>query len=269
MPLDLTKPWNELPLVVIDFEATSADPTTCAPVEVAAVRFEGGRAVSEFSTLLDPGMPIPADATAIHGITDEMVQGKPTLAAVAPQLFELAQGAVPVAYNAPYDRTLLHRFVTGSHCPAFDPALTWIDVFVIIGKVDKYVPGTGRLKLGPTCERWGVKLDGAHRAVADCKATGELLMKLLERGAVKSGALGKFLQHTDKARADHEADHAAFRKRMLAEDRQIWRQYACAALAGLTSKPQSQSVEHCAEAAADAANRMLALEKARFVGGAK
>lgn len=272
--LDLTKPWNELPLVVIDFETTGPDPETCQPVEVAAVRFEGGKVVAEFSSLLDPGCSIPEEATKVHGITDEMVTGKPTLLAVAPQLFELAQGAAPVAYNAPFDRAVLHRFVTGNDCPAFDPTLSWIDVFVVIAspKVDKYTSGPGRLKLGAACKRWGIELDGAHRATADCKATGALLFRLLERGAVKSVPLGKLLEHTDSAREAHEADHAQFRKRILAEDRVIWRQYACAALAGALESVELgvfTSDAGRAEWCGKQADALLALEKARFVGGTK
>ena len=49
------------------------------PVQVALVRFEAGKPVATASSLLQPGIPIPAEATGIHGVTDEMVKGAPTV----------------------------------------------------------------------------------------------------------------------------------------------------------------------------------------------
>lgn len=269
MGLDLSVPWDKQPVVVIDFEATSTDPTTAMPVEVAIVRFEGGKYVSGISTLLNPGMPIPAESTAIHGITDEMVADRPSLADVAHGFEELCSGAIPVAYNAPYDRKIMHRFYANTSAPVFDPEQAWLDVFVIIAspEVDKFTSGSGRLKLSAACQRWGVEIDGAHRARADAMATGQLLFKLLEKGMVKSVALGQLLKHTQSTRADHEADFERFRKKCLAEDRQIWRQYACAALASrlgafVGNECQLADVKYVSSVA----DELLALEKAKFLG---
>src|SRR3972149_4178140 len=71
---DHLKPWSELNIACIDFETTGPDPKTCEPVELAVVRFEGGEVVSRYSTLIEPDAAIPPEATAIHGITDEMVR---------------------------------------------------------------------------------------------------------------------------------------------------------------------------------------------------
>ena len=232
MPLDQAKLWTELPIATIDFETTSADPLTCAPVEVAAVRFEGGRAVDQWSSLINPGCPIPEAATAIHGITDAMVADAPTLELVAPELFRLAKDAVPCAYNAPFDRTVLHRYITGADCPAFDPAQLWIDAYVVIASVDKFVPGAGRLKLAAACKRWGVLLDNAHRAMADAVVTGQLLFRLLEQQQIKPCPLGKLLAHTDKRRAEMDVEFAQWRKQVRERERLVWRQYVCAAIKG-------------------------------------
>jgi DNA polymerase III epsilon subunit-like protein len=258
--LDPTKLWNELPIVVIDFETTGPDPKVAAPVEVGAARFEGGRVVAEWSSLVNPGCPIPEAATAIHGITDAMVAEAPPLMLLSPKLYELARDAVPVGYNAPYDRTVLHRYITGPDCPLFAPSQEWIDVYVIVasGRVDKYVSGTGRLKLDAACKRWGIDLDGAHRALADAKATGQLLFRLLEKEAVKSCQLGKLLEHTTKQRGEHEADHARWRKQLREQERIVWRQYAAAALT-------------CAgvDCACEVADAMLEQEQKRFGEGGR
>jgi DNA polymerase-3 subunit epsilon len=265
VPLDLAAPWEGQRIAVIDFESTGVDPATCMPVEIAAAVFDfaGERAagrdpatpVLTWSKLLDPGVPIPPEATAVHGITDEMVQGKPTLERVLPELAEVIDGAVPCAYNAPYDKRILQRFTAHPDVPAFDPAISWIDVFVIVAKHDRYTPGSGRLKLEPTCARWDVHIEGAHRALADVLATGALLHRLLERGAVKPCPLGTLLHYTDEQRRERDADMRNFKKRKRAEDAGVWRVYAAAALHA-----------HSPREAAERADEMLALERARFGG---
>ena len=64
---DLVKPWHQLSYVIIDFETTGVEPTECLPVEVAAVRLEAGKVVARHSSLINPGIPIPEGAQAIHG----------------------------------------------------------------------------------------------------------------------------------------------------------------------------------------------------------
>jgi DNA polymerase-3 subunit epsilon len=216
MKLDHGRLWSELPIAVVDFETTSPDPLLCQPVEVAVARFEQGRCVASYSSLLEQPGPIPPEATAIHGIADEMCKGKPRLQDVAAEIARVAQGAVPCAYNEPYDRQVMHRFICGTDEPVFDDYQRWIDVFVVIArpKVDKFVKGHGRLRLAPTCARWGVELKAAHRAMGDALATGELLWRLHEREKIRPCTLGQLLDGMEKARAIQDADHARFRARM-------------------------------------------------------
>jgi DNA polymerase-3 subunit epsilon len=217
--LNLELPWDEQPIVVIDFETTGPDPETCMPVEVGAVRFEYGEPVADFASLLNPLECIPPEATKIHGITDAMVASAPTLFDVAPTLLRICAGAQPCAFNEPFDRRILHREIAGSDCYAFDPGWQWLDVYVMVAspRIDKYKPGAGRLKLGACALRWGVALSGAHRALGDCMATGGLLFKLRDRGKVKSCPLGRILAHTREMRRLQDEDHARFAARCAAE----------------------------------------------------
>lgn len=208
--LDLTHPWNTLPLVVLDFETTGVEPTECSPVSVAAVRFEAGKEVSSFYSLLKPDCPIPESASAIHGITDEMVQDAPWLEFVAGELLEVAQGALPVAFNAGYDRTIFHRFITGTDCPLFNPTQLWLCPLVVIRDVDKYVGGKGRHKLETCCTRWGVELDGAHNALADARATGRLLWRLFEKKKIRDYPAHQLLTLIEQRRVVQDADFKAY-----------------------------------------------------------
>lgn len=220
--IDLSLPWPALPIVALDTETTGlcADDRVC---EIAAVRFDGFRPVQRFSSLVNPGKPIPAAATAVHGITDDMVKGAPRLADLAVDLFLICDGAIPAAYNAPFDRDMIHRELIAAECPAFDMAQSWIDVFVIVAsrRVDMFVRGKGRLKLAAACQRWQVPLVTAHRAAGDAEAAGRLLFRLLDANKIKPVSMRHLLAHTDRMRAEHEADHGRFRQRLQAKAEQL------------------------------------------------
>src|SRR5688572_7710891 len=115
MPLDFDKCWTEQAVVFYDCETTGIDTATCGVVSVAAVRFERGVVTRAFTSLINPGMPIPAEATAIHGIANEWVKDAPSLVDVAHNLLKVAgDDAIPAGYNAQaYDRAILHRFISG------------------------------------------------------------------------------------------------------------------------------------------------------------
>lgn len=171
--------WYEEPWVVIDFETTGVDKNRCMPVSVAAVRFEAGKRVGAYYTLLDPECEIPAGAYNVHKISRAMTQGKPTLPDVYDDMGQLLLDALPVAYNADYDRSIFLRLYGGQPEDRFPAtALPWIDPLVWVRKIDKFVKGKGRHKLDVTCERHGVDLRDAHNALGDATATGDLLWAL-------------------------------------------------------------------------------------------
>jgi DNA polymerase III epsilon subunit-like protein len=231
--IDLSRDWTELPLVVIDTETTglpsyavdseTGEATLLAEIcEIAAVRFESGRAVGEYSTLVQTERPIPEDATKIHGITNAMVAGKPCIEEAAAGVWKVARNALPVAFNAPFDRQFFHARVQGDDCPAFDPGHAWLDVYTIVSspRVDKWVKGSGRLKLGACCKRHGVELTAAHRALGDALATGKLLWRLHEKGLVKACSAQRVLQWAAVRREEQDADHARYRARMERQKQQ-------------------------------------------------
>ena len=165
-------PWCDVPIVSVDCETTGPRPGIDRVVQFAAVRFERGEVVSEFETLVDPGVPIPAEATAIHGITDEMVRGQQPLETILHRCHEapLFSGAQLAAYNADFDRAMLPML-----CQDRWP---WLDPLVLVRHVDRYARGQGRHKLAASCERHGIELVGAHGALADARAAGKLLLEL-------------------------------------------------------------------------------------------
>jgi len=175
------RPWYAWPVVVIDFETTGPEPSTCAPVEVGLVRFEHGQPVQRWSSLIDPVHPIPPAATAVHGITDADVASAPSFAAAWSDVMftGILTRAVPCAYNAPFDRTILHRLcVEDRRCHALRHDLPWLDPLVVVRHLDRFVRGAGRHKLAAVCARRGIPLAAAHRSLGDAEATGRLLYAL-------------------------------------------------------------------------------------------
>lgn len=254
MSLDLTQLWRSCSYVSVDFEASSPDPVTCEPVEVSCVRFSGdGNILARFTTLLSTDAPIPPEATAVHGITDEMVAGAPKLAEVSHKILEVAQGAVPLAFNRAYDRTIMHRYLNGEGVPLFDSAQPWVCVYAMAWSADRFEKGSGRHTLGACCERRGIRIVGAHRAEADAIAAGTLFFALM--GADSKMTAHQLLAVVAKREHEREKDWEEYRKRKNAEDRLVWRQYACAALV----RPETTL-----DYAEKIASRMLAREKELF-----
>lgn len=205
-----SRPWEEVPIVVIDVETTGVTPGVDAAVQVALVRFEKRKVVGKFSSLVNPMRRIPAEATAIHGITDERVRGIEMIDTVfkLPKVRKLLKGAQPAAYNAGFDQ----RFVPES---AFeDWTWPWLDPLVAVRVADRYERGQGRHKLEAACARRGIPIVGAHDALVDAEATGRLLYHVFsELPAIVDQSLGTVLAWQRRTEADQWADFNVWRSK--------------------------------------------------------
>ncbi len=208
---------TEATLLVIDTETTGPEPTEARVVEVGAAYMVAGLDGPTFRQLVNPGEPIPEDASAIHGIHDEDVAGAPTFATFAPQLRHHVDGCwaadnfinppVLAGYNAlHYDVPLLdlelERACAGwrlGQLPTLDP-IVWLKV---------HQRGL-KAKLGMVCARFGISLENAHTAAADARATGRLLLAMVACGMVPDSV------------PEALAQQATFRARLAVEDAR-WR----------------------------------------------
>jgi DNA polymerase III subunit epsilon len=180
--------WDTVPLVVIDTETTGMHRGRDRAVQVGIARFENGAMVAARASFIDPGFPIPADATAIHGITDIAVAGMPTIEAFfdEPETQALLADSQPAAFNAEFDRYFVPPFQPDTSWP-------WVDPLVLVRKVDRYVRGSKRHRLTAACERYGIDLTNAHSADGDAKAAGELFFKLGREKFPKAYTMGRLL----------------------------------------------------------------------------
>lgn len=107
---DYDPPLGEVDFVAFDLETTGLTPTSCRIVEFGAVRFRlGSGELGSMSQLVDPQCTIPLGVIRIHGITDAMVRGQPTVRAVMPQFLAFLgdNRTVLLAHNAPFDLAFL------------------------------------------------------------------------------------------------------------------------------------------------------------------
>lgn len=97
----------EYPVVFVDIETTGGSSRTSRVLEVAAIRYENGTITKEFSTLINPGVRVPAIITAITGIADADILDAPAFEDIADELYEVMDGAVFIAHNVRFDYSFL------------------------------------------------------------------------------------------------------------------------------------------------------------------
>ncbi|MGN6427460.1 3'-5' exonuclease [uncultured Leifsonia sp.] len=171
-------------LGVFDLETTGVDVETARIVTAhVGLLGEQGEVRHGRYWLIDPGVEIPSEATAVHGITTELARAKGMdaatgVAAIVDQLRRLfARGIPVVAYNAPYDFTLLDREARRYGIEPLEAPGPIIDPLVIDRAVDRYRPGKRTLSV--TAVHYGVELTAAHDAGADAIAAGRLAQALV------------------------------------------------------------------------------------------
>ena len=161
------------PVVGFDLETTGVDPNTARIVTASVVLLDpAGQIINRREWLVNPGIEIPAEATAVHGVSNEKAQaeGQPAAAAVQEILellsFALEQSPV-VAYNASYDFSVLHAEALRYGLVPVIPGNV-IDPFIIDKQVDKF--RKGKRTLLDVCAHYGVVLEDAHTSFADAVA---------------------------------------------------------------------------------------------------
>lgn len=181
--------WSMHPRAAFDLETTGKDPREARIVTASIVMVDDSGAVAEtYEWLADPGMDIPEEASAIHGITTEHARehGQPgdvVTAEVGAVLDTLFKNNIPViAFNASYDFTVLAQEAR-RHGLAQIAAAPVIDPFICNKHVDRFRKGSRTLVA--LCEEYGITLDDAHTSAADAEAT----LRLADALAAKYSAL--------------------------------------------------------------------------------
>lgn len=213
--------WVHETLVGFDLETTGTEPAQARIVTAALVEAKAGEVLSRRRWLADPGVPIPAEAAAIHGISTEQAAagGRPAAEVadeVAAALVEHWRQGVPVVvFNAPFDLTLLDAELARHALPSLADRLgrppgPVIDPLTCDRTLDKYRRGQRTLRAA--CTVYGVTLESAHEAGSDAEAAVGVARALGLRYGEGAGDLDPVELHTRQI-----AWHAAW-----AADLQQW-----------------------------------------------
>lgn len=187
---------NQLPdwakhIAVFDTETTGLDLETARIVTASVLELnENGDIVQDRDEwLANPEIEIPASASAVHGITTEIARSKgrdykTVIAEIIQCLNDCFDRGIPVvAYNAPYDFTILYHQASALGLePIANPPLV-IDPLVLDKKLDTYRKG-GR-KLETVAALLQVKLDDAHNSKADAIAAGRVAQAMIAKYAAQ------------------------------------------------------------------------------------
>jgi DNA polymerase-3 subunit epsilon len=206
--LDAGAPWTDHPIAFLDVETTGTDAANDRIIEIGIVLGLRGEIVARHGWLIHPGQPIPKESTAIHGITDADVEGKPSFGELAGDILALLAGAIPAAYNAAFDRGFLLAELERAGVRPEDPPpamrreVDWIDPLAFARELYKHEDSRA---LGDMAARLGIALDNAHRATDDAEAALRVLYALGKDSRVPRAYGGLIQEQRRLARLQEEA----------------------------------------------------------------
>ncbi|MDY0254755.1 MAG: 3'-5' exonuclease [Tenuifilaceae bacterium] len=164
------------PLVFIDLETTGIDVVNDRIVEISALKIMPNGKQELKTRRVNPTIPIPAEATAVHGITNDDVKDEPTFKEMAKSLAQFLEGCDLAGFNSnKFDFPLLAEEFLRADVDFDFRKRKFIDVQTIFHKMEKR---TLEAAYKFYCEK---ELEGAHSAEADTLATFEVLKAQLDR----------------------------------------------------------------------------------------
>jgi DNA polymerase III subunit epsilon len=180
-----TNPQPDPRFVVIDVETSGFSSRRDRILQVAAVEVDrSGTILQEWATYVRPRFG-RVGATHVHGLTAASLRSAPVFRVIAPDLAQRLQGAVIVGHNVDFDWDFVSRSLKRVGLPLAPSArLCTLDLSRSLDP-DKLV----RHKLGEVCARNGVELSNAHDALADARATAQVLPRLLDQAGLDTASL--------------------------------------------------------------------------------
>ena len=174
-PIGFTYPLK-MEFIGFDIETTGTLSHIDHIVEIAGVRFKEGQITDTYQSLVQIKEPMPKEASAINGITDEMLENQPFIAEVLPEFASFCGNTFMVAHNAVFDFQFIARAIQECQSPA--PKGGVLDTYNLARKV---FPGQVNYKLATLCDFLKIKSEKFHRAQADALACGQLFQKIMEK----------------------------------------------------------------------------------------
>ena len=150
--------------ILIDLETTGLSTENDQVVEISALKITGGEITDEFSTLVNPGIHIPYQASSINGITDDMVKEAPDMEHALKDFISFIGDSVLVGHNIKrFDLGFIQRDAVRYFGKQTNNG--YVDTLILSRK---YLPDLYSHSLGSLADHYDVSYEGAHRALADC-----------------------------------------------------------------------------------------------------
>src|ERR1700730_6484545 len=159
-------------LVFVDLETTGGSAAYDRITEVGLVRTRNGELVEEWSSLVNPGRPIPAYIEDFTGISNQMVAGAPRFAEIASVVQQKLRGAVFIAHNARFDYSFLRSEFLKSDM------IFSAKVLCTVKLSRRLFPEYARHNLDAVMERNGLTCGGRHRVPGVARGVPPLLLQL-------------------------------------------------------------------------------------------
>ena len=198
---DLERPLSTLVYTAFDTETTGLQPSGGDEIiQIGALRVENGSLCldDKFEKLIDPGRAINPESLAVHGISDDMVRGKPAIGAVLPDFHRFCEQSVLLGHNIAFDMRFLQIKERATGVVFSQPVLDTLLLSAVA------YPHQEHHSLESSLALLGVSIEHRHSALSDAEATAQIFLKLLpllaERGIITLGQAIEASKKTPYAR---------------------------------------------------------------------
>ena len=167
---------TQLSYTVFDTETTGLEPSAGDEIiQIGAIRIVNARLLRNetIDQLIDPRRRLKPESIPIHGITEDMVKGQPTIEQALPSFHEFCEDTVLVAHNAAFDMRFLQLKEASTGIVFQQPVLDTLLLSALLH------PNQASHRLEAIAERLGINVIGRHTALGDAIITGEIFLKMI------------------------------------------------------------------------------------------
>ncbi|WP_108623992.1 putative quorum-sensing-regulated virulence factor [Candidatus Similichlamydia epinepheli] len=166
-------PIDQITFVCIDCETTGLDLTKDRVIEVGIAVFRGETIIEEYTTLLNPLVPVPDSSIRIHSIKDEMLKNQPLFQDVAPHILSLLNRGPIIGHQVSFDLSIIQKEMKlmGLNWTIQQPSIDTLRLARAYGKCPF-------LSLEGLCNHFFIPIKKHHRAMNDVRSTIALFRKL-------------------------------------------------------------------------------------------
>lgn len=182
-------------MIILDTEGTGLEFEKHYIAEIAALKFDDeGKLIGTYHQFIKPEIAMPAEAEAVHGLSDSFLADKPSFKEVADEFLSFVSSEVVVIHNANYDVGMLNAELKRSRKGKFDKAVMRVEDSLALAR--ELYPCREN-NLDALCERLGVDKTKRtlHGALIDCELLYEVYIRLLAAKEERIKALNQFLPH--------------------------------------------------------------------------